>query len=97
MTYSELIDRLSEELNLSKDETRSLLEHTVSELANQLGQGYSFTIPGLGTFRTKVKDVQKVYSPDHEKYMLIPPKRVVEFSPVSSMKEHLKNSRPDDE
>ncbi len=94
MTYTELIDQLSEELKLSKTETKYLVDELVSELTEQLGQGYSFTIPDLGTFKTKIKDVQKVYNPHHEKFMLIPPKRVVEFHPGKNLKENLKHINP---
>ncbi|MEX1011764.1 MAG: HU family DNA-binding protein [Balneolaceae bacterium] len=96
MTYSELIDKLSEELGLTKTETRTLVKTTVSECTEQLGQGNGFSIPDLGTFTTRVKEVQKVYNPHYDKYLLVPPKRVVEFSPAKSLKEGLKFSRPEE-
>jgi DNA-binding protein HU-beta len=95
MTYNELIEHLSEELNLTNAETKELVDQTVAEFTEQLGQGISFTIPDLGTFKTKVKEVQKVYNPHHEKYMLIPPKRVVEFTPGKNLKDNLKFINPE--
>jgi DNA-binding protein HU-beta len=95
MTYSELIDRLSEELNLTKTESKHLLDEIIAELTSQLGQGTSFTIPDLGTFKTKIKEVQKIYNPHYEKFMLIPPKRVVEFSPGKNLKDNLKYINPE--
>jgi len=95
MTNSELINQLSEELNLTKTETSVLVEKFVSEFINQLGQGKSFSIPDLGTFKTRVKEVQKIYNPHHEKFMLIPPKRIVDFSPSKNLKENLKFTKPD--
>jgi DNA-binding protein HU-beta len=95
MTYNELIDQLSEELNLTRAETKDLVDKTVTEFTEQLGQGISFTIPDLGTFKTKVKEVQKVYNPHHEKFMLIPPKRVVEFTPGKNLKDNLKFINPE--
>lgn len=94
MTYTELIDQLSEELDLSKNETKFLVDELVSELTEQLGQGYSFTYPDLGTFKTKIKEVQKVYNPHYEKFILEPPKRVVEFYPGKNLKENLKPINP---
>jgi DNA-binding protein HU-beta len=95
MTYSELIDQLSEELELSRAEAKDLVDKTVTELTEQLGQGSSFTIPDLGTFKTRVKEVQKVYNPHYEKFMLIPPKRVVEFTPGRTLKDNLKYNNPE--
>jgi DNA-binding protein HU-beta len=79
MTYTELINQLSEELDLSDSETKFLVDELVAELTEQLGQGYNFTIPDLGTFNTKIEEVQKVYNPNYGKFILMPPKRVVEF------------------
>jgi len=94
MTYTELIDQLSDELDLSKSETKFLVDELVAELTEKLGQEYSFTIPNLGTFKTKIKKVQKVYNPHYEKFMLIPPKRVVEFKRGKNLKDNLKYINP---
>jgi nucleoid DNA-binding protein len=59
-----------------------------------LGQGYNFTIPDFGTFNTKIEEVQKVYHPNYGKFILMPPKRVVEFYPAENLKENLKNINP---
>ncbi|MEX0769543.1 MAG: HU family DNA-binding protein [Balneolaceae bacterium] len=97
MTYSDLIDQLAEELDLTKKETKSLVKEVISEFTTLLGEETGFTIPDLGTFKTRVKEVQKVYSPHHEKYMLVPPKRIVEFSPGKSLKNNLKFVKPANE
>lgn len=94
MTYGELIDELSEKLGLTKKETRELLGECVDCMANTLEEGQGFTIPDLGTFRIEVKDVQKIYNPHHKAHMLIPPKRVPQFTPSSHLKETLKEIRP---
>lgn len=97
MTYSELIDQLSEELGLTKTETKFLVKETVSEFTTKLGENSGFTIPNLGTFKARVKEVQKVYSPHYDKYMLVPPKRVVDFSAGTSLKNKFKFVNPDND
>ncbi|WP_069132638.1 HU family DNA-binding protein [Rhodohalobacter halophilus] len=97
MTYRELIDKLAKATGRSKTETKELLDDTVSTLSGQLSRGKGVSIPELGTFNTKVKEVQKVYNPHYKKYMLVPPKRVVEFSPSSVLKDELKFAGKDDE
>ncbi len=97
MTYNELIDRMSEELGLSKAETRRLMKDVVGEFTDQLGEGTGFSIPDLGTFKTRIKEVQKIYNPHHKKYMMVPPKQIVEYSPAKNMKEKLKYIATGDE
>lgn len=97
MTYRELIDQLADSSGKSKAQTKELLEDAISVLSSQLARGNGVTIPDLGTFGCKVKEVQKVYSPHYKKYMLVPPKRVVEFSPSSVLKDELKFVGKEDE
>lgn len=97
MTYRELIDQLAESTGQSKAQTKELLEDAISVLSDQLSKDKGVSIPELGTFSTKVKEVQKVYSPHYKKYMLVPPKRVVEFSPSAGLKDELKFSGKDNE
>jgi DNA-binding protein HU-beta len=97
MNYRELIDQLAETTGQSKAQTKELLEDAISVLSGKLSEGSGVTVPKLGTFSTKVRDVQKVYSPHHKKYMLVPPKRVVEFNPSSVLKEELKFTDREDE
>ncbi len=97
MKYRELIDQLAKTSGKSKVQTKELLEVTTSVLSDHLSREKGVSIPDLGTFSTKVKDVQKAYSPHHKKYILVPPKRVVEFKPSSVLKDKLKYTGRDDE
>ena len=97
MNYSDLIDQLAEATNSPKSQTKELIETAVSVLSDELGKGNGFSIPQLGTFTTKVNEVKKIYNPHYKKYMLVPPKRVVEFSPASGLKDNLKFVETDDE
>lgn len=90
MTYKELIDQLAESTGLPKTQVKVFVEDTISVLSKNLSRGTGMSIPDLGTFSTKVTEVKKVYNPHHEQYMVVPPKRVVEFSPSVRLKEDLK-------
>jgi DNA-binding protein HU-beta len=97
MNYSDLIDQLAEATGNSKVKTKELLGDAISVLSDQLSKGSGVSIPDLGTFSTKVKDVQKMYNPHHEAYLLVPPKRIVEFTPASGLKNELKYTGRQDE
>lgn len=90
MNYRELIDQLSEKTGRSKKETKELLGDAMEKLSEQLSDGRGVSIPDLGTFTTKTTEEKKVYNPHYEDYIMVPPKRTVEFTPAAGLKESLK-------
>lgn len=97
MNYSELIEQLSEQTGNSKTKTKEFLDDTITVLSDQLSDGSGVSIPDLGTFQTKLNEEKKVYNPHYDAYMIVPPKRVVDFSPASGLKEEVKFLRTDEE
>ncbi len=97
MKYRELIDQLSQKTGRSKKDTKELLENTVEILSEQLSDGCGVSIPDLGTFSTKTTEEKKVYNPHYEDYIMVPPKRTVEFSPATGLKESVKFTEGSDE
>lgn len=97
MTYKELIHRVSESRDISKSQARIMVEDLFEALGKELEDGKGVSIPGLGTFLTKTREERKVYSPHHETYILVPPKRVVDFTPSKNLKENLKFVETGDE
>lgn len=97
MNTSDLVAQLANNWDMSKAETRRLLDTIVQVLSDRLAGGDSFTVPGLGTFGNKTREARKSYNPHYEQYMKLPPKRTVEFRPSKSLKEDLKQLGSDDE
>jgi len=97
MNYKQLIDRLSEQTGNTKVKTKEILGDTVSVLSEQLSRGSGVSIPDLGTFSTKINQEKKVYNPHYEAYIMVPPKRTVEFSPSTNLKEEVKYLEQPDE
>lgn len=97
MTYKELIDRVSENRDIPKSQAREMIDSLFETIGEVLEDGSGVSIPELGTFRTKTKEERKVYSPHHETFIMVPPKRVVDFSPSASLKENLKFVETGDE
>tara|TARA_R100001143_G_scaffold58746_1_gene56822 strand:- start:33028 stop:33318 length:291 start_codon:yes stop_codon:yes gene_type:complete len=91
MNQKELIDRLSEELGETKVGSKKMLQETVSVLSDQLKAGKGVSIPNLGTFSTKITSERKVYNPHYDAEMLVPKKRIVEFTPASHLKEEVRD------
>ena len=74
-----------------------MLGSTVEKLSEQLSEGHGVSIPDLGTFSTKKSEEKKVYNPHYKDYIMVPPKRTVEFSPAVGLKESLKFTEAGDE
>ena len=91
MNTSELVKTLAENWDISQAEARRLLDTVVDTLKNQIAKGNSFTISELGTFSTHTRSERKSYNPYYEQYMMLPPKRVVDFSPSKGLKDDLKD------
>ena len=97
MTYKDLIDRVSVSRNITKKHAKELIDTVFDVLSSELEDEKGVSIPGLGTFKTKTKEEREVYSPHHETKILVPPKRVVDFTPSTNLKENLKFVEPDNE
>lgn len=91
MNQKELINRLSEVLGETKVGSKKMLQDTVSVLSDQLKAGKGVSIPNLGTFGTKITPERKVYNPHYDAEMLVPKKRVVEFTPALNLKEEVRD------
>lgn len=90
MNYKELIDQLSEKTGNTKTGTKKILQDAITVLSDQLEHGNGVSIPDLGTFSTRITPERKVYNPHFDAEMMVPKKRVVEFSPASGLKEEVK-------
>lgn len=97
MNTSELVKALADKRDLTQAETRRLLDIIIKTIKENLAADNPFTIPDLGTFRTKKRKGRKSYNPHYEQYMKIPPKQVVDFTPNQKLKESLKQVESDHE
>lgn len=97
MNTSDVVDILADRWDLSKAETRRLLDSVIATFNRRLASGESFTVPELGTFEVTTRESRRSYNPHHEAYMILPPKRVVTFRPSKGLKEEMKHLDQGDE
>lgn len=97
MTYQELIDNIPESRNIPNTDAKKNVQGIFDTLKDETGNDIGVSIPEIGTFTTIEKDLIKVYSYRHKKYMIIPPKRAVDFTSSFSLKNNLKLREPGDE
>jgi len=97
MNNLELIKSLAERLGKTQREIRNLLNHSTEKIKHVLDSDLKLTIPRLGTFETHVRQQRKSYNPHYEKFVILPPKRVVSFHSSSALKRHTIGKRIDHE
>jgi len=97
MTNQDLVDLLADRKDLTKADTKRYMKAAVRVMSDYLAEGRSFTVPELGTFSVHKRDAHKAYNPHYKQYMMLPPKRVVDFSASESLNRDLKDVEPDNE
>lgn len=97
MNTNEVVTALAKSRDMSKTETRQLLDVILQTFNDNLARGQSFTVPGLGTFSTHTREPRRSYNPHYKQYIMLPPKRVIDFSPSKGLKEGLKQAETEDE
>lgn len=97
MNNKEYIAELARETGYSQDDTQKLVRTVIDAMIEQFENGEVVTIPDFGTFEVKKRMERVVVNPVSKKRQLVPPKLVLGFRPVASVKEKLKNGGDDDE
>lgn len=91
MNAREFNNALAEKLDITQDEAATLIETMTDIFRKSFGKEGSITFQNFGSFSTKKVEPRKGYSPILKKYVLFPPKRVLEFSPSEKLKDEVKS------
>ena len=89
MNKSETLKALSSNLGITQKETERLYSTWVNILSDHLTNDTGFTIPNLGSFHSKIREPYKTYNPHYKKMLMLPKKKVVQFTQSNSVKEEL--------
>ena len=96
MNNKEYIAKLSQQAGLTQDETQKMVRHVIDAMVQTFETGDSVSITGFGTFEVKKRLERVLVNPSTGQRMLVPPKLVLNFKPVASIKEQLKNGGKED-
>ncbi len=97
MNNKEYINELAQQTGYLQDETQKMVRRVIDIMISEFENSEPITIPGFGTFEVKKRMERVVVNPTTKKRQLIPPKMVLSFRPVASIKEKLKNGGDEDE
>lgn len=90
MNNKEFISELSEQSGYTREDTQRLAKSLVEAMMADFERGEAVAIAGFGSFEVKKRMERVLVNPSTGKKMLVPPKLVLGFKPVSSVKELLK-------
>lgn len=92
MNNKELIAELAQRAGYTQADTQKMVTEVIEFLGQRFEEGDSVQIANFGTFEVKKRLERIVVNPGTQQRMLVPPKLVLNFKPVASIKEVLKNS-----
>ncbi|MCR5068382.1 MAG: HU family DNA-binding protein [Prevotella sp.] len=90
MNNKEFIAELSRKSGFKIEDTQNMVRTSVYNIIDRLTDGDSVSISGLGTFEVKKRMERIITNPGTGQKMLVPPKLVTNFKPVTALKEKVK-------
>jgi DNA-binding protein HU-beta/integration host factor subunit alpha len=97
LNNKEFITELAQRSGYNQRDTQKLVRTVIDEMTDHFAETDIISIPSFGTFEVKKRLERIVVNPATKKRMLVPPKLVLGFKPVQSIKEQLKNASFEDE
>ncbi len=90
MNNKGLITELSRRTGYTQDDTQKMVNTIIDAMNDAFQRGDVVSIPRFGTFEVKKRFERIVVNPATKQRMLVPPKLVLNFKPMASIKEKLK-------
>ena len=91
MNNKTFIAELSYKTGYTQEDAQRMVNTIVDTMTDTFQQGGMVTIPNFGSFNVKKRFERVVVNPTTKQRMLIPPKLILGFKPIASLKEKLKN------
>jgi integration host factor subunit beta len=91
MTKAELVERVAEEINLTKKQTETIVNILLSSITEALSKGDKVELRGFGSFRIRGRNPREGRNPKTGKAVHIPAKRVPFFKAGKELREMVDN------
>ena len=86
MNKADLVDRVSENVGLSKRDTRIVVTSVIDNIVDGLLDDGKVTLVGFGTFSTGERKARKARNPRTGESIDVPAKTVAKFKPSQQLK-----------
>ena len=95
MNNKEYISVLADQAGYTQAETQKMVRTIIEAMGLHFEDGESVQLSNFGTFEVKKRLERIVVNPSTQQRMLVPPKLVLSFKPVTAIKENLKRTDDD--
>ena len=86
MNNKEFIAQLATKTGFTQTDTQQMVRTLISEMKLDLEDGDTIQINGFGSFEVKKRLERIVVTPGTQQRMLVPPKLVLNFKPIASIR-----------
>nr|MBP7472217.1 HU family DNA-binding protein [Prevotella sp.] len=97
MNNKEYITQLANNTGFTQEDTQKLVRNIIDAMTEKFSDGDIVSVSNFGVFEVKKRLERVMINPSTKQKMLVPPKLVLNFRPVASIKEKLKNGGEDNE
>lgn len=87
MTKADLVEKVSEEAEMTKKDAEQLVEIVFDSIVGSLNKGEKIELRGFGSFRVRERNARKGRNPKTGAAVNIPAKRVAYFKPGKDLKD----------
>lgn len=90
MNNKEFIAALAKRSGYKNADTQKIVQDVIAAMSANFEEGEPVWIPGFGTFEVKKRLERVMVNPASGLRMLVPPKLVLNFKPISAVKEKIR-------
>lgn len=89
MNNKEFLEKVSQKTNFELSDVKNLSADLVTAILDEIAQGNTITIQGVGTFEPREKARRKIYNPTTKSFIVVPKKTTLSFKMSGTLKERL--------
>ncbi len=89
ITKADVVEKISKEYNLSKAESKRIIDTTQEMLTDALVEGDKVFLSGFGTFDIRQRQERKGRNPQTGEELTIPAQKAVGFKAAKNLKEQI--------
>lgn len=94
LTKIDIVEKVSNQMEISKKDSVDLVESVLSILKSTLGAGEKIKIAGFGTFEVKQKKNRRGRNPQTGEAIIIDARRILSYKPSNLLKTRINEHNP---
>ena len=87
LSKSDIIDQISNEADMAKKDVKTVVDHFLEAISNQLNSGGKVQLTGFGTFEVRERQAREGVKPGTSEKIQIPASKAPAFKAGKSLKE----------